>query len=683
MLARYFLPVAALATTPTLAQLGTGVPPTGWQPGVPVEEGFPEVVVPLVQTSEDTSPGEFRWGWPVATSIDLGTHSLWATAPDGSQRGRVVIRSPHAVGLALQFDQWELPEGAVVHLYDMGRRKVIGGFTSANRAPDGTMATEQLPGEAVMIECLLPAGTGMALRVSGITHGIMDLTGKTTAAERDFWPGFPADPCHINVACPQGAAWQQQKRGAVMFIRPDGGGCTGALVNNTAIPGRPLLHIANHCYQPTTSQWVFYFNYEAPLCVGDTGSTTQTMTGCTNLAGDYFKDFNIIELLAQPPAAFAPYYLGWDRTGDVPQNTAVLHHPHYDVKKITFDHDPSTTWVDEEGYVMWRQYWDEGLVQSGSSGAPLLDHNKRLVGHMAVGAQDCETAGTIPTGCVKFTEGWDGPNASSRKRDWLDPSDLVFQLDGYDPFPPAGIAVRPRAYLDGPYNVVTDMMDDGLRTGGHLPLTEPYTALGYVHVGGGGETVAPSVLAVVGSNAVVDWVVVELRHPSNATTILATRSALLQRDGDVVATDGIGPVTFPLASGNYRVAVRHRNHLGIMSANGIALSATPVSVDLSNGSVPLYGGANAAKPVDGRLALYAGDGMRDDVLRYVGLNNDRDPILTTIGGTIPTGSASGYLQYDLNCDGQVLYTGTNNDRDIILMNVGGGVPTNVRNGSLP
>lgn len=669
---------------PALAQLGTGTLPHGWQPGVPVEEGLPEVVLPLQVPEVDTLQAGFRWGWPVTASVDVVAQALWTDLPDGGQRGRLVVRGPGAVGMALQFDQWELAEGAEVHLYDLARRKVIGGFTQANRGPDGTMATEQLPGAGLVIEYRLPPGAGAgALRISGVTHAIMDLTGKTSAAERDYWPGFPAAPCHINTACPEADAWQTEKRSVVMFVRPDGGGCTGSLINNTAIPGRPLVYLAAHCYQANTSQWVFYFNYEAPLCVGDTGSTAHTLTGAASLAGDYYSDFSLVELFTAPPAAFQPYYLGWDRTGNVPQTGTVIHHPHYDVKKITFDHDPSTTWVDDDGFVMWRQYWDLGLVQSVSSGAALLDQNKRIVGHMSTGSQNCSTATTEPTGCTKFTEGWNGSTANARKRDWLDPSDTVMQLDGHDPYAIVGIAVRPRVYLEGPYQAGPGTMHDALRSTGLLPLQEPYTALGYGHVGGGGETTAPAVLAATGPNAIVDWVVVELRSATAPATVVATHSALLQRDGDVVATDGAGPVSFAVAAGAYRIAVRHRNHLGIMSANAIDMSGEPVTVDLANGSVPLHGGASAAKLVDGRRLLYAGDVNRDNVLRYLGAANDRDPILVAVGGTVPTATVSGYHVHDVNLDGQVKYTGSSNDREVILLNIGGAVPTNVLAGSLP
>jgi hypothetical protein len=70
-------------------------------------------------------------------------------------------------------------------------------------------------------------------------------------------------------------------------------------------------------------------------------------------------------------------------------------------------------------------------------------------------------------------------------------------------------------------------------------------------------------------------------------------------------------------------------------------------------------------------------------LRYTGANNDRDPILQRVGGTVPTGTVNGYHPEDVNLDGQVRYTGVANDRDIILQNIGGSVPTAVRPDGLP
>ncbi len=73
----------------------------------------------------------------------------------------------------------------------------------------------------------------------------------------------------------------------------------------------------------------------------------------------------------------------------------------------------------------------------------------------------------------------------------------------------------------------------------------------------------------------------------------------------------------------------------------------------------------------------------DGALKYAGTNNDRDLVLTAIGGAIPTNIANGYYSEDVNLDGKVKYTGADNDRDMLLMNIGGVVPTNVRIAQMP
>ncbi len=246
------------------------------------------------------------------------------------------------------------------------------------------------------------------------------------------------------------------------------------------------------------------------------------------------------------------------------------------------------------------------------------------------------------------------------------------------------VKLRARCFLEGPFNTNTGLMNTTLRSNGLVPTVEPYTAIGYQHVGGGGEASNATVLGLTGSNAIVDWVVVELRSVSAPSQVLATRSALLQADGDIVAAnDGASPLSFNVANGNYHVAIRHRNHLGAMTSGPVALSGTAVTVDMSNGSVALYGGAAATKVVGSKNVFYAGDVNRNGSLSYVGLGNDRDPILVRIGGSTPTNTITGYHSEDLNLDGVVRYIGAGNDRDPILVNIGGSVPTATRAAQLP
>ena len=251
---------------------------------------------------------------------------------------------------------------------------------------------------------------------------------------------------------------------------------------------------------------------------------------------------------------------------------------------------------------------------------------------------------------------------------------------------PRRLVVQLKGFLQGPYEPGTGLMTDALRSLPNFPTQEPYSALGYAHSGGGGsEAIDPTVLLATGNDAIVDWVVVELRKANDPTSVLATRSALLQRDGDVVEVDGVGPLTFSQASGPYHLALRHRNHLGAMTLGTVGLGTTPTAVDLSTAVTATFG-TNARNAVGGTFpahVLWPGDVNFDGVVRYTGQDNDRDPVLQAIGGVVPTNTVSGYRSEDVDMDGTVRYTGQNNDRDPILQTIGGVVPTNTRNEQLP
>jgi uncharacterized delta-60 repeat protein len=244
------------------------------------------------------------------------------------------------------------------------------------------------------------------------------------------------------------------------------------------------------------------------------------------------------------------------------------------------------------------------------------------------------------------------------------------------------VKVMAKMFLGGAYAQGTGLMSDALRSGGYLLVDEPYSVLGYSYVGPGASSMAPALLSITGSNAIVDWVVAELRDPDDATVISASRPALLQRDGDVVDVAGFSPLTFDLPPGEYHVAMLHRNHLATMTAGTFALGPEPRSVDFTSPTTATYG-TDARMPIGNVRALWSGDVNFDGTVKYTGSMNDRDPILIAIGSFTPNNTITGYRQEDVNLNGQVRYTGALNDRDPILVNVGSTVPTNVRVAQLP
>ena len=250
------------------------------------------------------------------------------------------------------------------------------------------------------------------------------------------------------------------------------------------------------------------------------------------------------------------------------------------------------------------------------------------------------------------------------------------------PVAPASIVnvkVNVKLFLQGAYETSTGMMRDDLRSRGYLPTSQPYTAMARTSYHTGTETTTFAVFSATGANAIVDWVLLELRTGTGAATRVATRAALVQRDGDVVDVDGVSPVTFTnRAAASYYIVATHRNHLGVMSEIPVALSATATTCDFT-GAYDGFGNY-AMKAIGNVNALWAGNsnhtGITHKSLIFSGGNNDPDAVknnvLTTAGNAALDFSfvPMGYHIGDTNLDGDVKYQGPTNDVDnMIFFNV--------------
>jgi len=86
---------------------------------------------------------------------------------------------------------------------------------------------------------------------------------------------------------------------------------------------------------------------------------------------------------------------------------------------------------------------------------------------------------------------------------------------------------------------------------------------------------------------VVDKIDIELRNFANPSTIAATQKAWLLSDGSILdfETAKVPAITFPnIPAGKYFIAVKHRNHLPLMSGLPIAIGTNPnnISIDFSD-----------------------------------------------------------------------------------------------------
>ena len=252
------------------------------------------------------------------------------------------------------------------------------------------------------------------------------------------------------------------------------------------------------------------------------------------------------------------------------------------------------------------------------------------------------------------------------------PSQVIFNETSCD-YIELGAKVLLQGASLNPNTGEESLMRDDLRVNGLINETSPYAD---------GATAAVIVRSDDNAaNSMVDWVWVELRAFNDPRHVVAGQSGILQRDGDIVATDDdlTTPLIFDgLPVAKYHVVVKHRNHLGVMTASSVTLKQTMTTVDFTNATNQIAYGNNAQTTFGmqtNKAAMWAGNVNGDTIVQYSGTNPDTPAILSTVLNApgnflnFPTFSVSGYTTDDLNMDGSTQYSGTNPDTPVILQNV--------------
>ncbi|HLO52977.1 MAG TPA: Ig-like domain-containing protein [Saprospiraceae bacterium] len=195
-----------------------------------------------------------------------------------------------------------------------------------------------------------------------------------------------------------------------------------------------------------------------------------------------------------------------------------------------------------------------------------------------------------------------------------------------------------------------------------------------------------TVLAVSGQDAIVDWVFVELRSKNDNREVLATRSGLLQRDGDVVDVDGISPLAFSgVLVDSFYVVVRHRNHLGVMSQKvsnrsliDFTKPSTPVfdfGTSLNNG-YDYTGLAQKSDIVFGYSCMWGGDFDSNGRIKFVNPGDDQNILFFDVFAS-PENSqntsnynfALAYHQGDFDLNGKAKFDNPNDDKNYLFSQV--------------
>jgi len=395
--------------------------------------------------------GPYRFAIARKVMITPWTDGTWEDLDNQMRLWRLHVTCPDAGTINLGFSRYFMPPGGSMHIYTAEGDDILGPFTEDDNKKHGQLWTPVIRSDDIVVEVSVPASQAehLELELTSINHGYRGFRRGGKGVTGLGNSGY----CNVNVACPDGDPWRDQIRSVATysFWEPDGSyQCTGVLVNNTAEDDTPYYLTAFHCFDPNDSDiidnpeqlaasMVIYWNYQASTCEGTYGSSGQTQSGAIFRAAYLQSDFVLVELDDDPSMVFGVYYAGWDRSDTAPDSAVGLHHPRGDVKKISFEDDPLsiTSYLDDpipsDGTHLKVDDWDVGTTEGGSSGSPIFDPNKHIVGLLHGGWASCYN--DSPDWYGRFCSSWTGGGTTAtRLSDWLDPNGISgLSLDGKEP----------------------------------------------------------------------------------------------------------------------------------------------------------------------------------------------------------------------------------------------------------
>lgn len=375
----------------------------------------------------------FRFAYSFDVSLSPKNSGTWYNTTEVNV-WQLRIRSTGAYSLNLIFDQYKLPENARLFLISEKTGEIKGAYTSDNNSESNIFAIEPVEGDELVLQYEEPVNVSFPgeLRISKVAHDYVGIL------YNDHRPLGLSGACNLNINCDIVNGSENVRDGVCRIIIEGNEICTGTMVNNTVLDGTPYVLTAFHCINSSVKAQssIFLFNYESPYCSTIDGDVSHSLSGSSLKASFDSLDFALVRLNNIPPDNYRPYLVGWNRKNLPPVSSICVHHPLGDIKKVAIDNNAAVTAKFNNNYYskgFWNILrWEYGVTEEGSSGGPLFDQNRQLIGTLTGGSASCPPG--LPTNDYfeKFALAWDyRKDAVNQLKAWLDPiNSNVEKLDG-------------------------------------------------------------------------------------------------------------------------------------------------------------------------------------------------------------------------------------------------------------
>ena len=401
---------------------------------------------PPLKLEEDRKLGlPLKIGQKFDLSIDNRDVGIWQSLPEGNV-WTFEIKAVDSKGLILNFDDFYIPQGAHLYVYESPDDAQPLLFTHSNNPEGGAYSMEVYSSDRMILKYVEPSDDitevpRFKISSFGYKNGGMTLSGLNRSGS-----------CMVNINCDLGDDWQEQKKGVVR-MRTNLRGiyylCTGTLMNNTEEDRTPYILTASHCFEDKEyrgaakdiAETEFFFDYEFSGCGNEIQHPAYNyIKGADSLIVSSISggtDAALIKISKPIPDTWEVYYNGWNNEtrNNVIEGGAVIHHPSGDVKKISFFEDAlyTDTWEGSLSAAHWVAKYSKGSTEEGSSGGPLFDKSGLVVGSLTGGYASCSD---INASDLYSKLGYSidlMPDVNQRFRRFLDPNNTrVKKLNGWN-----------------------------------------------------------------------------------------------------------------------------------------------------------------------------------------------------------------------------------------------------------